>query len=181
MSRIPGDRQGGHAAAQRSIALCAVLLLFLLPGVAFSSSDAPSDSDDDTAATDEPAKPDPTLTSEGKPKKPTPSLQTEPDLPGGLRDLEEHFGVLTEGAQVHLVQTVSSRLLAGVDEDQAAMIKSFRVLDSEIENAFAVPDGHIYVFRGLLDRLETPDQLAGVLGHEMTHVFRKHNEMVNQD
>jgi Zn-dependent protease with chaperone function len=37
-------------------------------------------------------------------------------------------------------------------------------------NAFALPGGHIYVYQGLIDKADTPDELAGVLAHEMGHV-----------
>ena len=37
-------------------------------------------------------------------------------------------------------------------------------------NAFALPGGHVYVFEGLLAKSETPDELAGVIAHEMGHV-----------
>jgi Zn-dependent protease with chaperone function len=40
-------------------------------------------------------------------------------------------------------------------------------------NAFALPGGHIYVFQGLIDRAQSPDELAGVLAHEMGHVAHR--------
>jgi predicted Zn-dependent protease len=42
-------------------------------------------------------------------------------------------------------------------------------------NAFAVPGGFIYVNRGLIDRTQNLSQLAGVLGHEIGHVVRRHS------
>ncbi|WP_188547993.1 M48 family metalloprotease [Hymenobacter qilianensis] len=48
------------------------------------------------------------------------------------------------------------------------------IKDDEIQNAFATPGGHIYVFSGLIKFLETEDQLAGVLGHEIAHADRRH-------
>ena len=42
-------------------------------------------------------------------------------------------------------------------------------------NAFAVPGGYIYVNRGLIERTTTMDELAGVLGHEIGHVVRRHS------
>ena len=47
---------------------------------------------------------------------------------------------------------------------------SFKVLDSPIENAFALPGGYIYITRGLLALLNSEAELAGVLGHEIGHV-----------
>lgn len=46
----------------------------------------------------------------------------------------------------------------------------FKVLDSPIENAFAMPGGYIYITRGLLALLNSEAELAGVLAHEIGHV-----------
>ena len=41
-------------------------------------------------------------------------------------------------------------------------------------NAFAVPGGHVYVGKGLLDLMDSEDELASVLGHEVEHIDRRH-------
>lgn len=51
---------------------------------------------------------------------------------------------------------------------------TFYVVNSEGVNAFAVPGGHIYVNRGLIERAESMSELAGVLGHEIGHVVERH-------
>ena len=51
---------------------------------------------------------------------------------------------------------------------------TFRVLDSPVVNAFALPGGYIYITRGLLAHLENEAQLAMVLGHEIGHVAARH-------
>jgi len=51
----------------------------------------------------------------------------------------------------------------------------FYVVDSKEVNAFAVPGGFIYVNRGLIERANNMSQLAGVLGHEIGHVTRRHS------
>ena len=51
----------------------------------------------------------------------------------------------------------------------------FRVLDSPVINAFAVPGGYIYVTRGILSYLNNEAELAGVLGHEIGHVTARHS------
>ncbi|HKK13647.1 MAG TPA: M48 family metallopeptidase [Gammaproteobacteria bacterium] len=48
------------------------------------------------------------------------------------------------------------------------------VADTDRVNAFATPGGYIVVFRGLIDSADTPDEVAGVLAHEMGHVIRRH-------
>jgi len=51
----------------------------------------------------------------------------------------------------------------------------FFVVNSAEVNAFAVPGGYVYVNRGLIERAQRMDQLAGVLGHEIGHVTRRHS------
>ena len=51
---------------------------------------------------------------------------------------------------------------------------TFRLLDSPVVNAFALPGGYVYITRGLLAHLENEAQLAVVLGHEIGHVVGRH-------
>jgi predicted Zn-dependent protease len=62
----------------------------------------------------------------------------------------------------------------GADPAFASMPFHFRVLDSPVVNAFALPGGYIYVTRGLLAHLENEAQLAIVIGHEIGHVVGRH-------
>lgn len=50
----------------------------------------------------------------------------------------------------------------------------FRLVNSAEVNAFALPGGYVYVTRGLVQRTANLSQLAGVLGHEIAHVTRRH-------
>jgi hypothetical protein len=52
---------------------------------------------------------------------------------------------------------------------------TFKVVEDEDVNAFALPGGHIYVNTGLLDIIESDDELAGVLAHEIAHVAHHHS------
>lgn len=51
----------------------------------------------------------------------------------------------------------------------------FGVVDAEDINAFAAPGGYVFVTKGLYKRLNNEAELAGVLGHEIGHVIRKHH------
>lgn len=51
----------------------------------------------------------------------------------------------------------------------------FRILDSPVVNAFAVPGGYIYLTRGILAQLNNEAELMGVIGHEMGHVTARHS------
>jgi predicted Zn-dependent protease len=71
--------------------------------------------------------------------------------------------------------------------DASAVRQQFRVsvLGSPMVNAFALPDGHVYVTRGLFDLMKkkqpqrpidaSNDALGHILGHELQHVIRRHN------
>lgn len=51
----------------------------------------------------------------------------------------------------------------------------FYIVDSPDVNAFALPGGFVYVNRGLIERTTHMNQLAGVLGHEIGHVIKRHS------
>ena len=50
----------------------------------------------------------------------------------------------------------------------------FGVIDSANVNAFAAPDGYVFVTRGLLAQLNNESELAGVIAHEIAHVVKRH-------
>jgi Zn-dependent protease with chaperone function len=49
------------------------------------------------------------------------------------------------------------------------------VVDEKEVNAFAIPGGHIIIFRGILEKLKRPEELVALLGHESTHVNERHS------
>ena len=51
----------------------------------------------------------------------------------------------------------------------------FRVVNSSQVNAFALPGGFVYINRGVLERASNMSEVAGVLGHEIEHVVRRHS------
>lgn len=52
----------------------------------------------------------------------------------------------------------------------ASGVRSVEVVDIPMVNAAALPGGRIVLFRGLIDKAESPDEVAGVLAHEIGHV-----------
>ncbi len=48
-----------------------------------------------------------------------------------------------------------------------------RIIDHDMQNAFAVPGGQIVVFDGLLQAAQSPEEVAGVIGHELGHVVHR--------
>jgi beta-barrel assembly-enhancing protease len=57
---------------------------------------------------------------------------------------------------------------------------TFGVLDTETINAFALPGGSVVVSSGLLKRLRSESELAGVLAHEIAHVVKRHQVLAIQ-
>jgi beta-barrel assembly-enhancing protease len=51
----------------------------------------------------------------------------------------------------------------------------FAVIEGEAPNAFAVPGGYVFITQGMVALAETESELAGILGHEISHVVRKHH------
>jgi len=49
------------------------------------------------------------------------------------------------------------------------------IINDPMVNAFALPGGHIYVFRGILEESNSPDEIIGVLAHEIAHVEKRHS------
>jgi predicted Zn-dependent protease len=76
-------------------------------------------------------------------------------------------------ARLQRIETVVSRLAAGLPQPPAYRFRVF-VDRRGMVNALAAPGGFIVVFRGLLERTESAEELAGVLAHEMQHVVQRH-------
>ena len=85
----------------------------------------------------------------------------------------EQYGLYGDSAVAKYVDSVGQRL-ASVSE-LPALSWHFRVLDSPVVNAFAIPGGYIYITRGILAYLNSEAQLAGVLGHEIGHITARHS------
>lgn len=64
--------------------------------------------------------------------------------------------------------------------ERADLPWKFGVIESADLNAFAAPGGYVLITKGLYQKLQNEAQLAGVLGHEIAHVVKKHQLKVLQ-
>lgn len=88
-------------------------------------------------------------------------------------EFQEQEHIYQDEAWSTYVQKIGDRLVKQSPEPSREYY--FYVVDEPSVNAFALPDAYIFVHRGLIGYLETEDQLAAVLGHEIAHVTRRHN------
>lgn len=74
------------------------------------------------------------------------------------------------------VQKIGQLLVRSSEAGKSPWKFNFHLLaDNKTVNAFALPGGQIFITLGLLDKLQTEAQLAGVLGHEIGHVIERHS------
>lgn len=97
------------------------------------------------------------------------------------KQLSEHFGIYDDEQLAGYVERVGKAVLAESHmrrDDTPERFREasfeFRVLDSPVVNAFALPGGYNYVTRDMLAHVENEAQLAMVLGHEIAHVAARH-------
>jgi predicted Zn-dependent protease len=86
--------------------------------------------------------------------------------------IQESYGAASDPQLQRYVDGVG-QALAKVSH-RPALPYEFRVVNANYDNAFALPGGKVCITRGLLSRMTTEDQMAGVLGHEVGHVAARH-------
>ena len=70
------------------------------------------------------------------------------------------------------VKRLGQSLLGSISRKE--IVYEFHLVDLGMVNAFALPGGQIFVFRGLIDFVESEAELASILGHEIAHVDARH-------
>jgi predicted Zn-dependent protease len=89
-----------------------------------------------------------------------------------LLEARSQLPLVEDPAVVEFVQRVSKRIVDTLGPQEFDY--RFYVVQSPSLNAFAVPGGYVFIFSGLLARVASEDELAGVLGHEIGHVHAHH-------
>ncbi|MFQ5780175.1 MAG: M48 family metalloprotease, partial [Nitrospiria bacterium] len=90
-----------------------------------------------------------------------------------LQAARKEFVFSKEVEVVTLVNQVGAEIVEAIGEDPSRY--HFFVVKQEQMNAFAIPGGYIFLFEGLLKKLDSIDALAGVLAHEIAHVQQNHH------
>ncbi len=86
----------------------------------------------------------------------------------------QQFRVYDEKPELNrLVERIGQKIAAASERPNLPW--HFTVLDTPMVNAMALPGGYVYVTRGMLERINSDDELAGVIGHEIAHVTARHS------
>ncbi len=79
----------------------------------------------------------------------------------------------TDPLMTERVNEVGQKIAAVSDRKEVRY--TFRVIDKDDVNAFALPGGYVFVFKGLVDKVSKDDELAAVIAHEISHVVARHS------
>jgi beta-barrel assembly-enhancing protease len=88
------------------------------------------------------------------------------------REAKKHLKLITNPEVERYIDRLGQRIVSS-SGPQPYDYRFFVVEDNQL-NAFAVPGGSIYFYTGLIERAKSTSEIAGVLGHEITHVKGRH-------
>ena len=88
-------------------------------------------------------------------------------------EVAAQIGLLEEPELRAYIDALGQRLAKQSPRTQ--LVHRFEIVMMQEPNAFALPGGHIYVSRGLLELVDSEDELATVIGHEIGHVAARHS------
>ena len=87
-------------------------------------------------------------------------------------NIEKKYEVVEDLNQNSLITEIGNKLARASDLN--GMSYHFKILKMDGPNAFSIPGGYIYVTYDLFDYIQSDDELAGILAHEIAHVIHNH-------
>ncbi|HEX5724920.1 MAG TPA: M48 family metallopeptidase [Longimicrobiaceae bacterium] len=105
-----------------------------------------------------------------------PQISTSQEVALGAdysRQINQQLPLIRDAATQQYINELGRSIARNADP--RGIQYNFYVVNSDVVNAFAVPGGHIYVNRGLVERASNLSELAGVLAHEIGHVAERHS------
>ncbi len=124
------------------------------------------------------AAPGPADSRSGKPIQTANSISQQERAQGAKAhpELLQEFGGLYSGPQSAYVEQVGRKIAVQSSLSNASGDFTISLLNSPVNNAFAIPGGYVYVTRQLTALMNSEAELAGVLGHEVGHVAAQHGQ-----
>jgi len=86
--------------------------------------------------------------------------------------VKKHLVLIEDPSVVNYVNTIGQHIVAQLPTPPFDF--HFYIIKEDVYNAFAAPAGHVFINSGLLAAMESEEELAGILGHEIAHVLCRH-------
>jgi beta-barrel assembly-enhancing protease len=105
-----------------------------------------------------------------------PAISTQQEVQIGAdyaRQINQQLSLVRDHATLTYVNEIGQQIARVADP--RGIRYHFYVVNSDVVNAFALPGGHVYLNRGLIERTDNLSELSGVLAHEIAHVARRHS------
>jgi hypothetical protein len=154
----------------RAIILCGLLAVYALVGPGGLPQGLTSETDDAAGASTEPSA---ALPSTGQPEM-TPEDKADAEIgESAAKEVEKQFKIIKDSPEAPRVMGIIEQVRPFTERPHQTY--QVKIIDSKAINAFALPGGYIYFTQGLLDAVESVDELAAVAGHEMSHVCLRHS------
>ena len=106
---------------------------------------------------------------------PAAAVSTQSEIRQGqdeIKHIDAENGIVNDPVLNNWVNSIADNLRR--ERARPDINYTFKIIDTDDINAFSLPGGFIYVNFGLLNFVNSDDELAGVMGHEMGHVERRH-------
>lgn len=88
-------------------------------------------------------------------------------------EIVAHFGLYEDPTLQRFIEAKGQKMAA--ISHRSNLNYSFKIVDSPVINAFAVPGGYVYFTRGIMAYFNNEAEFAGVLGHEIGHITARHS------
>jgi beta-barrel assembly-enhancing protease len=89
-----------------------------------------------------------------------------------LEKVREVLPLVEDGEIIAYAQSIGERVAKQVGTTSYQF--QFFVVNESVPNAFAMPGGYIFIYRGLIELMTNEGELAGILGHELAHIQQRH-------
>lgn len=109
------------------------------------------------------------------------SLEQEEELGNLFKDLIwDKYPTVKDNYADSALKQIAKRLVSALDTTEYRY--QFTIIKSKEVNAFTIPGGNIYVFSGLIELADSPEEVAAVLAHEIGHAEKRHvvTKLINE-
>ncbi len=89
------------------------------------------------------------------------------------RQFNSHFTLNTDIDVNDRVERIFNRIVDVCDRKD--LVYTIKVIDEDKLNAVSLPGGYVYVYKGIIDKAKSDDEIAGVIAHEVGHIGARHS------